>query len=260
MDPEVLIGVGSAALSLVGAVTAGVMANRSARQAHELERQKHRETQRELAERILQQYRDPLLDAAHTLQGRLFNIMEKAYLQGYLNHPDPEERRYARDYTVFAIAEYLCWVEILRRELRFHDLGDIEQNRKLMERLTSIQYAFQRDDLARQFQVFRGRQRAIAELMMVPSNAPEGPRTDCLGYAAFCRRLEGDPDFAGWFAQLQNDVPLVAESSAAENVRLTYLQRELIDLIDFLDPKTVRLPAQFRARLPEPHQVPAPRA
>ena len=76
------------------------------------------------AERILQQYRDPLLDAAHTLQGRLFNIMAQNFLGMYLNHPDPEERRYARDYTVYAIAEYLCWVEILRRELRFHDLGD----------------------------------------------------------------------------------------------------------------------------------------
>jgi len=259
MDPEVLLGVGSAALSVVGAVTAGIMANRSARQAHELERQKHRETQRELAERILQQYRDPLLDAAHTLQGRLFNIIAKDYLVAYLNHPDPEERRYARDYTVFAIAEYLCWVEILRRELRFHDLGDVEQNRKLMERLTGIQYAFQRDDLPRQFQVFRGRQRAIAELMMVPSNAPEGPRTDCLGYAAFCRRLEAEAAFAGWFAQLQADVQVVADSADADNVRLTYLQRELIDLIDFLDPKTVRLPAQFRARLPAPQNASAAR-
>ena len=125
MDPEGIVGVGSAALSVVGALTAGVMANRSARQAHELERQKERETQREIAERILQQYRDPLLDAAHTLQGRLFNIMAQDFLGAYLNHPDPDERRYARDYTVYAIAEYLCWVEILRRELRFHDLGDV---------------------------------------------------------------------------------------------------------------------------------------
>jgi hypothetical protein len=259
MEPEGIVGVGSAALSVVGALTAGIMANRSARQAHELERQKERETQRERAERVLQQYRDPLLDAAHTLQARLFNIMAQGYLRVYLNHPDPDERRYARDYTLFAIAEYLCWVEILRRELRFHDLGDEQQSRELLQRLTNIQFVFQRDKLPRQFQVFRGRQRAIAELMMVPSNAPEGPRTECLGYATFCRRLEADAEFAGWFAQLQADVPLVAESSDADNVRLTHLQRELIDLIDFLDPKAVRLPAQFRARLTEPVEEPRQR-
>lgn len=259
MDPEGLVGVGSAALSVIGALTAGIMASRSARQAHELERQKHRETQRELAERILQQYRDPLLDAAHTLQGRLYNIVAQDYLRVYLNHPDPDERRYARDYTLFAIAEYLCWVEILRRELRFHDLGDEQQSRHLLQRLTNIQFVFQRDKLPRQFQVFRGRQRAIAELMMVPSNAPEGPRCECLGFATFCRRLETDTEFAGWFAQLQADVPLVAESSDADNVRLTYLQRELIDLIDLLDPNKIRLSDRFRARLPEPQEAPRQR-
>jgi hypothetical protein len=253
MDPEVLVGAASAALALLSAIASGLMANRSARLAHELARRGRKEDAAEEAERILQLYRDPLLDAAHTLQGRLYNILAQHFLtRFYTDDVDERERQYARDYTVFAIAEYLCWVEILRRELRFRDLGDVSRNRALLSLLTSIQYAFQRDDIPPQFRVFRGRQRAIAEIMMVPTNAPEGPRSECLGYAAFCRRLEEDPSFAAWFSVLRDDVEIVARSSDRENVRLVQLQRELIDLIDFLDPHSVRIPEPFRARFTEP--------
>ena len=253
MDTETIITLGSAALALLSAVLSGVMANRSARLAHQLERQKKEEDAAVEAERILQQYRDPLLDAAHTLQGRLFNIVAQGFLlKAYGDHVDEYERRYARDYTVFAIAEYLCWVEILRRELRFRDLGDVSRNQALLGHLTAIQYAFQRDDIPAQFRVFRGRQRAIAEIMMVPTNASEGPRSECIGYAAFSRRLETDHDFRPWLVPLAEDVATVAAASPYENRRLTMLQQQLIDLIDFLDPKKVRIPAQFRHRLADP--------
>jgi hypothetical protein len=259
VETETIIGLGSAALALLSAVLSGVMANRSARLAHELDRRKKEEDAAVEAERILQQYRDPLLDAAHTLQGRLFNIMAQGFLdKAYGEHVDEYERRYARDYTVFAIAEYLCWVEILRRELRFRDLGNVTRNQALLGHLTEIQYAFQRDDIPAQFRVFRGRQRAIAELMMVPTNASEGPRSECIGYAAFSRRLETDHDFRPWMVPLGEDVAVVAGATAYENRRLVMVQQQLIDLIDFLDPKKVRIPAQFRQRLTDPLPMPVP--
>jgi hypothetical protein len=252
LSPEMIVAGVSAVLSVFSGALSARTSRRARQFEYEIERRRKQEDAAETAERILRLYRDPLLDAAHTLQGRFYNIMAQNYLGRFLHHPDPDERRYARDYTVYAIAEYLCWVEILRRELRFLDLGDVKRNRDLNERLTSIQYAFQRHDIPPQFMVFRGRQRAIAELMMVPSTGSEGPRTECLGYATFSRRLEAEPEFAAWFTRLQGDVETVAESTAESNVRLTYVQRELIDLIDFLDPDRVRLPAAFRARLPEP--------
>ncbi len=252
-DPAVIVGIGSAALALLSAVISGLMANRSLRVAHKLERQQKHEDAAAEAERILQMYRDPVLDAAHTLQGRLFNIVALHFLtKAFAEDADEQDRHYARDYTVFAIAEYLCWVEILRRELRFRDLGDVARNRTLLELLNNIQYAFQRDDIPDQFRVFRGRQRAIAELMMVPTNAPEGPRSECLGYAAFCRRLDNDTEFQTWFAGLREDVNVIARSSDHENQRLTLLQRLLIDLIDFLDPQAIRIPKSVRNRLAEP--------
>jgi hypothetical protein len=266
VNPEVIITLISAALALMGALAAGVTASRSARQSHELERRRRLETQAEAAERIFHQYRDPLLDAAHTLQGRIFNIVRQNYFGRYLHCGDPDEERYARNYTLYAIGEYLCWVEIVRREVRFLDLGDmedpsgserrhIERNRKLLDHLTQLQYVLQKD-IPSPFVIFRGRQRAIAELMMVPTNAVDGPRTECMGYAAFDRRLDADPEFAAWFARLSEDIDVVARSTDAENIRLFHLQVRLIDLIDFLDPKAVRIPRDFRARLPEPAHDP----
>jgi hypothetical protein len=256
VNVEVIVTLISAALALLGALAAGVTASRSARQTHELERQRRRETHAEAAERILNQYRDPLLDAANTLQGRLYNIVRQNYFGRYLHCGDPDEERYARNYTLFAIGEYLCWVEIVRRELRFLDLGDVERNRKLLGYLTELQHLLQTDRFRSPFKIFRGRQRAIAEVMMVPTNAADGPRTECIGYAAFDRRLDDDPDFAAWFARLNADVDVVAGNSDAGNIRLFKLHSGLIDLIDFLDRDAIRIPREYRARLPEPTEDP----
>jgi hypothetical protein len=249
VDTEAIIGLGSAGLALAGAVASGLFSGRTNRQAHDLERQRRIETEVEAAERILEQYRDPLLDAAQNLQSRLYNIVDQDYFARYLNCGDPAEEKYAREYTLFAIAEYLCWAEIVRRELRFLDLGDVPRNRQLLAHLSQIQLTIQTDRVASPFKVFRGRQRAIAELTMVPTGAGEGPRTECIGYAAFSRRLHSDEEFAEWFGQLYSDVDVVAQSDRAGNVRLVRLQRDLIDMIDFLDPTAVRIIASHRKRM-----------
>ena len=244
----------AALVSVVLSVGAGVFsarANRKAREFdHELDRRRKAEDEAATAQRILGQYRDPLLDAANTLQSRVFNIVNNRYLGRWLHCGDPHEERYARDYTVFALGEYLTWVEIVRRELRFLDVGDEAHNRQLMALLMQAQLTIQATKLARPFRVFRGHQRAIAEVMMVPTGMPEGPRSECLGYAAFCDRLDEDEDFRGWFDRLRMDVDDLVDRRHDD--RLIRLQNDLVDLIDHLDPRALRIPAQFRERLPRP--------
>ena len=271
MDANMVISLASAALSILSAIASGLLAARANRQAHELDRRRRLDIQVEDAERVLRQYRDPLLDAAQALQSRMYNIVRQAYLSKYLYCGDPDEERYARDYTLFALAEYLCWVEIVRRELRFLDLGDVARNRQLLAHLTQTQVTLQTNtlrseaqrmqaqqteavthDLASPWRLFRGRQRAIAEMMMTPTANGDGPRSECIGYAAFSRRLAEDAEFAYWFAQLSADIDVMARASDEDNIRLVQLQRDLIDLIDFLDPESIRIPPSYRARLPEP--------
>jgi hypothetical protein len=252
VSTEAVVSLSSALLALVSALVAGIMANRSARLGHRLDQERRHESRKEAAARVLALYRDPLLDAAQTLQSRLFNIVALGYLRAYLHCGDPAEERYARDYTLFAVAEYWCWVEIVRRELRFLDVGEVERNRQLLDYLARTQNTCQTDRLPRPFRIFRGRQRAIAELMMVPTGAAEGPRHESMGYAAFSERLETDERFAAWFAQLSADVFAIATGRPEEMGRLVRLQNDLVDLISFLDEDAARIPARHRDRLALP--------
>ena len=256
LSPELIVAGLSAVLSL-GAAVLGARANRRAKELDfELERRKKQEDAAEIAQRILHRYRDPLLDAAQTLQSRSFNIVANGYLASFLHCGDPEEEAYARKYTVFAVAEYMTWVEIVRRELRFLDVGDEDRNRELLARLTQTQVTLQSDKIRGPFRIFRGRQRAIAELMMIPTGATEGPQKECIGYAAFCDRLDEDPDFANWFSRLHDEVDLLV--SRGNDDRIIQLQNDLVDLIDHLDPKALRIPPNFRQRLNQMSPIPVP--
>jgi NACHT N-terminal Helical domain 7 len=48
------------------------------------------------------------------------------------------QKIYATRYTLFAFAEFLCWMDILRQGISFLDLGDDARNRKLMNHTTVI--------------------------------------------------------------------------------------------------------------------------
>lgn len=150
------------------------------------------------------------------------------------------------------LAEYLGWVEILRRGVQFLDLGDVARNRRLVERLEVISTVLLADwqypDSS--FQVFRGQQRAMGELMMDPATPSEGmPFRQCIGYAAFVAKLEQEPSFARWFAKLEDDVQQLAADPSPRYDRLVALQHALIDLIDFLDDPPTRFPREHRAKL-----------
>jgi hypothetical protein len=247
VDTGTLVALVSAALSVLAAVASGVMANRSRRLEHALERQRHRESKAERTEELISRYREPLLLAANSLQSRLHNGINGEYLHLFLYCGDPEEERYARNFTIYTVAEYFCWVEIIRRELRFLDLGDEERTRTFNAHLEKISGIFGSSFYEHpHFRVFRGRQQAIGQLMMVTNVTA----SEVMTYPAFDLRVETDPEFGRWFTQLRKDVDAFLTHDWAGNVRMVEAQWGLIDLIDFLDPGRVRL-TDNRAKLTE---------
>lgn len=232
---------------MLAAVASGVMANRSRRLEHALELQRHRESKAERTEELISRYREPLLLAANSLQSRLHNGVNGDYLHLFLYCGDPEEERYARNFTVYTLGTYFGWVEIIRRELRFLDLGDEQRTRTFNAHLEKISGIFGSSRYPHaHFRVFRGKQQAIGQLMIVQN----GASADVMTYPEFDLRVMTDPEFGRWFAQLRNDVDAFLTHDWAGSVRQVEAQWALIDLIDFLDPGKVRL-TDNRAKLVE---------
>ena len=234
----------AAVLSVVAVLTTAVISYRQGKLSR-LER----------AEDLATRFREPLLQAAYNLQSRLYNIAKQDFLGRFLtaDQATSQERDYAIRNTCYLFGQYLAWVEIIRRESQYVDPRSRDNNRLIVEKLEHV-----RDRLAdsartddRPLRLFRGEQRAVGELMLVPVATPVGdvPRWECLGYAAFVDRLTGDPKFAVWFASIEEGIETLAKEAPALPPRITELQHALIDLMEVLDPKLERVPAKFRGKM-----------
>jgi hypothetical protein len=199
----------------------------------------------------LARYRDPLLGAAFELQSRLYNIVRLRFLETYYTPRDGAESPYAEASTLWLIGQYLAWVEILRREVQFLDLGAVERNRELQMHLAEITRAFASDsfDGPDGFRIFRADQRAIGGLMTVHLGSGRDERFASMGYEEFVWRRAERP-LNHWFNPLARDLIQLADNPQHVQ-RLRELQRRLVDLIDLLDPERQRYPQpDTRGRLP----------
>jgi len=210
---------------------------------------------REQTQDLMARYRDPFLWSVHDLRSRIGTILDDEFLTRFLVNgedqilPDGEVMRaYALRHTMFVLAEYLGWVEIIRRSVGFLDLGDQRSSRALLEHLSIIRRVLFAADLSPVFNVPNGHQRGIGELMIVPDQDGTGRSWRCIGFAEFCSRLDTDPDFAAWFVRLGRGITSYASSPAKNHNRLEELRGRLTQLIDFLDPTRTRFPLRHEER------------
>jgi hypothetical protein len=191
-----------------------------------------------------ERYRSPLLRAAIDLDGRLYSIVQLDFMKRHLTSKEPSEREYATTSTIFRLAEYFGWVEVLRRGVQFLDLGDEVRSQELTRLLHEVSLCFANShefpDAA--LRIFRDEQRAIGELMLDPVHGdPRGYQ--CIGYAAFSTKLSADPSFVRWFARLGEQIRVMADSPPEFLDRLVQLHESLTLLLDFLNPGGVRYPS-----------------
>ena len=243
-------------ISAVVAVGAGVIAIwgqvRVKRVEADLALQKAEADRRAETERTERKFREPLGRAAYDLQSRLFNIVARPddehpqrgrFLDIYLQKGDERTRNYAAKNTLFLVAQYFAWTELVRREIQFIDLGADEQTRQLTWLQDNIYSIWQSDEYSSLLRIFAGEQRAIGERII--RDGARGP--ECMGYASFLDFYKANPD--PLLCALEAEICSLGSSLEQARPRLVALQHAMVDLLAFFDPSFVRFPQRTRTKL-----------
>jgi hypothetical protein len=186
-----------------------------------------RRLERRATDRAARRYYEPLAVAAYDLQSRIFNILRQDFLVFV------REDRWGRSETAlastsFAFAQYFGWREILRREVELLEF-ETQDISHLLSRITT---KFASDDLGARFLLWKSEQRAIGEAMI--GSWRDEP--SCIGYLEFLKRRS--TDLRNLLEPIERDLAEVAVTGADE--RLRAVQHLLVDLIQMLDPKSLR--------------------
>lgn len=217
--------------TLVGAL----VALRQSRTDEDLERLKKSLEAEARAEEVLKRYREPLAAAAFDLQSRLYNILELGFLGKYGDqHPRSEE---ALRTTLFRMAQYFGWTEILRRDIQFLSFPEADDTRHVAQLQGEVAKRFLTDDYGQELMIWADEQRAIGERMIVEEHG----KVLCMGYARF--REECDGAFRPWCERLRDEV-----TQKAARERLREIQHLLCELVETLDENSVRYTAENLTR------------
>jgi hypothetical protein len=237
----------AASIAAIAAVISATFAARTqvrvVRLNAQLARDRAQEERMTDSERIVSRYREPLGHAAYDLQSRLYNILNQSLIEKYVNQGDERTRYYVESNTVFLIAQYFAWTEIVRKEIQFIDLGENDKTRQLARLRDNVYSLWQTDSFHPLFRVFAGEQRAIGEKMIV--EGPRGP--ECIGYATFLNSSSHHGDYL--IKALRSDTLQLTTLLPVARPRLVKLQHALIDLLSFLDPDGIRFSLDRRTKV-----------
>jgi hypothetical protein len=194
-------------------------------------------------QREISNFSEPLARAAYDLQSRIYNILRQDLIGVHLVRGNGREREYVTENTAFLVAQYLCWAELVRREIQFIDLGESRRTRDLLRLQDDIYAKWGTDRHAPLFRIFAGEQRAIGEALI--NVGPRGP--ECLGYGAFLKAFGQGAN--PLIDAVRADVASLASDLNRAVPRLTELQHALIDLLEMLDPEYIRFPRDRRSKV-----------
>lgn len=249
MDVKLVVAViaGSVALlSAFGTIASSIWiagrTNSNARAIKNLEFENEQRRAADLRQKEISAFSEPLSRAAYDLQSRIYNVLRGGVL-GFLTHGNDRERSYVVENTVFLIAQYLCWSELVRREIQFIDLGRNEETRQLQRLQDNIYGIWGTSNFPSTFRIFAGEQRAIGEALI--QSGHRGP--ECMGYGAFLKAFERGKD--PLIDALREDAASLAMNVQTVAPRLTAIQHALIDLLGLIDPDYLRFPKTRRSKV-----------
>jgi len=209
-----------------------------------LEQAAKEEEIRSQARTVLDRYRAPLVDAAWDLGDRFSAIIDEGFFTTYNG---AHRREAAIQSTLFRVAQYLGWAEVIRRDVQILRLDSATSTRQtaylldlITRRFATGWYAsseghdvakrwiagYQRGDIPPgHLMLWQEEQRGIGERMIIG----DGP-TRCMGYAAFLDRY--DKGFQRVLAEFSVGLTI---AGVAKSLRLVELRDALAKLVEQLD-------------------------
>jgi hypothetical protein len=220
METGVWIALIGSATSLIVAVISLVFQRKGAREERE-------EKSRSDAQVVLDKYRGPLLAVATDLGRRIHHIRYQKFFVYTTSESGHDQQ--AKLTTLFRIAQYLGWCEILRTEVQFLPFKHEADTRLVAELIGDINWAFSSDAVNDESRgsLWAEEQRGIGELMVARN---EGSSSTCHGYARFVK--EYHRCFASWMAGIAD---FVLNEKAPGSDRLRLVQWGLFGLVKQLD-------------------------
>jgi hypothetical protein len=185
-----------------------------------------RRESRAAREDVLARYRDPLVSATFDLQDRVQNLLRPDDDSICVYLEDRARKELTIRSTLFRIAQYFGWMEIMRREIEFLPFEESSETQAVQEAMGAVARTFATDKYGTEFMLWREEQRAIGEHM---AKGDVGA-LKCIGFAAFDSRY--DDDFERWFKNTR----VTLETGDFGKIRLAKLHHALIDLGKVLDP------------------------
>lgn len=207
---------------VIAVVVSALVAVRQSRVEAEVQERLMRLEQEQRAEEVLKRYREPLAAAAFDLQSRLYNILRQGFLERFGAGSLSDEAMWT---TLFRMAQYFGWTEILRRDIQFLSFPEDASTRRVAELQSEITRRFLDDGPGHALMIWSDEQRGLGERMIDDKGA-------CLGYAAF---REHEEDFGVWRRRVEEGL-----QDPASRERLREVQHLLCDLVESLDERRVR--------------------
>jgi hypothetical protein len=229
-----------------------------------IEKRKRRTEERD----AVSKYRDVLLRSSEHLQSHLRHLCS-GDVPTKVHHPSLTGSTaidsYAYCILIYRIGQLFCYSFLLQNDIQTIYYTPTPDDRRIMDILYAIQRtledSLQLDKREMPFQIFRGFQESIGELMTV-GDGEKGTRR-CIGYPAFWKAWTAPEknEFRPWFSQIEEGLRLLStqrlkgKAESQWGFRVMQVQHLLIELANALDPTNSRIYAHSRLRF-EPTTTP----
>jgi hypothetical protein len=156
----------------------------------------------------------------------MFNILRMDFFDKWGGNEHSED---AVTSTLFRLAQYFGWTEILRRKIQYLSFPEDADTREVARLQADIAHCFLTDSYGLSLMIWSDEQRAIGELMIVEEHGD----VLCMGYAKF--REQCADTFLAPRERLRKEI-----ADPRVNERLRDAQHLLCDLVETLDSRRVR--------------------